>query len=319
MSAACLTCWFWGVVGLVVAYRALVWLNTYVFMIGYRINPKSFTKKESPVWVIVTGCTSGIGEGFVSELVARGFAVLMVSRSAEKLSATVAATRVAYPSAVLESVAVDFGSKDFLSVIDKAAKNKDIVMVVNNVGANLAYPKLFAENSYDEIEEIIAVNVRTTTLLSRWAVERFHGRSEEISRSNGLLVNVSSLFGSMGSPMLAVYAGTKAFVEAFSSSVAAEENSRSVQVFCSTPGYVVSNMSKLRKESLSVLSGRTCARNILAQAGLGGTGAAPHWSHAIIYGFLISLPENFRLSRILNFHKIINAKAIRKDKMKSKD
>lgn len=36
-------------------------------------------------WAIVTGCTSGIGEGFAEELAARGLNVVLVSRNPKKL------------------------------------------------------------------------------------------------------------------------------------------------------------------------------------------------------------------------------------------
>ncbi len=37
-------------------------------------------------WALVTGCTSGIGEGFVAELASRKLNVILVSRNPEKLN-----------------------------------------------------------------------------------------------------------------------------------------------------------------------------------------------------------------------------------------
>ena len=47
-------------------------------------------------WVIVTGCTGGLGKCFAESLAKRGFKLLLVSRSASKLEALAAELKAAH-------------------------------------------------------------------------------------------------------------------------------------------------------------------------------------------------------------------------------
>lgn len=49
----------------------------------------SIKDNEKAPWAIVTGCTDGIGKGFALELAERGFNIVLISRSIDKLNATV--------------------------------------------------------------------------------------------------------------------------------------------------------------------------------------------------------------------------------------
>ena len=307
------SCAVFGSLGLVFIVMLIRWVNIHFLVIGSSFKASDYRKAgtDGPVWAIVTGCTSGIGEGFVLELIKRGFAVLMFSRSAEKLKSLSTSLQLANPQATIAYAAIDFSQKEIVPLVSKAATGKDIAVLVNNVGASLEFPKDISDNTAAEIEEMIAVNVRATTILSHWAVEKISQR-DPIHGKRGAILNVSSLFGSLGSPMLAVYSGTKSFIDSFSLSIATELRRRGISVFCCTPGYVVSNMSKLKRTSFTVIDGATCARNALDQAGLGIVSAAPHWTHSLIRVGLLMLPEWFRCAKILEFHEKIHKRALSK-------
>jgi len=305
----CYVCVALTPVCLFLLYKTVSFIRTFLFPVGSGIVPPSF-KADTPVWAVVTGCTSGIGEGFVFELASRGFNVLMLSRSLDKLKTTSAAVLKAYPSISIEFASVDFSKPDFLTSVRNAIGSKDVAVLINNVGSNVSYPKLFSDHSVSEIEEIISVNVRATTLLTHSLLPKFLARS---TPNKGCIINISSLFGSIGSPMLAPYSASKSYIDAFSLSLAGEVEPQGLRVFCCTPGYVVSNMSKLRTQSMTVLTGRDCAMSALEEAGIWGRFvAAPHWTHSMIYAGLMMLPEQFRLNRILSFHRDINKRALAK-------
>ena len=310
-----MTCWVCIAsvpVILFVAYTVLAYLYSVIFAFGSGIVPKTFQTSESPlsVWAVVTGCTSGIGEGFVHELASRGFNVLMLSRSLEKLQATREAIKSAYPSVIVEVAAIDFTKPDCVASVTKAIGTKDVAVLINNVGCNASFPKLFTDHTVAEVEDIIGVNVKATTLLTHALLPKLLARP---TKYKGCIINISSLFGSLGSPLLAAYSASKAYLDSFTISVATEVASQGVQVFCCTPGYVVSNMSKIRNESLAVLSGRGCAKDALNQAGVkGALIGAPHWTHSLISWGLSLLPLQFRLNRILSFNYDINRRALAK-------
>ena len=65
-------------------------------------------------------------------------------------------------------------------------------------------------------------------------------------------MNVGSVYGSVPSPLLAVYSGTKAFVEGFSRALDAEVRARKVTVQCVTPGMVVCVIARRGEAALQV-------------------------------------------------------------------
>ena len=67
--------WFWRLVATVVR----VYWGTPVTVERY--GPKG-------VWAVVTGCTDGIGKAVTMELASRGFNIVLISRSIDKLNAT---------------------------------------------------------------------------------------------------------------------------------------------------------------------------------------------------------------------------------------
>lgn len=56
---------------------------------------------------VVTGATDGIGRAYAVELAARGFNLVLISRTAEKLERTAAEIRVEHPVKI-ETIAFDF-------------------------------------------------------------------------------------------------------------------------------------------------------------------------------------------------------------------
>ena len=70
--------------------------------------------------VVVTGCTSGIGQHTVLELARRGARVVLAARSADKIAETTAWIRREVPDAELERVVIDLS--DLASVRHGAAE-----------------------------------------------------------------------------------------------------------------------------------------------------------------------------------------------------
>lgn len=62
-------------------YYSFLFLNTILFW-GFRLLPFDFAL------AVVTGCTDGIGKAFAIGLAKKGFNVVLISRSKEKLQAT---------------------------------------------------------------------------------------------------------------------------------------------------------------------------------------------------------------------------------------
>lgn len=140
-----------------------------------------------------------------------------------------------------------------------------------------------------------------------------------LARKRGAIVNISSANGRVptGSPLYALYAGTKAFVEAFSRSLAGEYARRGLTVTCQSPYFVVSKLSKIRAASLGVPTPAAYAAAAVAAIG-DGPSTVPYLAHAAQDAVVQGAPH-FLLSRLtLSMHESIRARFMAKRARESK-
>ena len=292
----------------------LLWsILTKVVLPSVLLGPLSAIKtkynKSGKAWAVVTGTTSGIGSAFVRILGELGFNILMIARSEEKLKDIKTELSKTVKNIKIEYLVIDLGKRDILTPeLMKFIAGHEIGILVNNAGVNTEYPKMFIENTKEEVESIIGVNCRATTLLTHAILPSM------IHKRNGLIINVSSLFGFLSGPLVSTYSGTKNYIDAFSLSLSDELRGTGVSVLCSLPGFVVSNMSKLKRTSLTVISPDICVRNILSQASAGHfVVTCPHWTHALIGWALSTLvPQSLRLRILGDINRGTNRAALRK-------
>ena len=135
-----------------------------------------------------------------------------------------------------------------------------------------------------------------------------------VERGRGALINISSVAGHMqcGGPMLAGYSGTKAYVEAFSKSIAYEVAASGVVVQTHIPSFVATKLAKIKRSSLMVPSPETWVAASLSMFGYGGTTVVPYLPHFIQDQIADCLPEFIAGAYVLSLHKDIQRRAIAK-------
>src|SRR5436309_12610648 len=77
-------------------------------------------------WALVTGSSSGIGEGIAYELCSHGFNVVLHGRNDEKLSRVQASLLAEYPKVQVRKVIADAGSFTASAIDDIVANLQDI-------------------------------------------------------------------------------------------------------------------------------------------------------------------------------------------------
>jgi len=117
--------------------------------------------------------------------------------------------------------------------------------------------------------------------------------------------------GLVPTPMLAIYSGTKAYVDVFSQALSAEYKSSGIWVQSSTPNLVVSNMSKVRRPSLTVPSAALVARNSLGRLA-SDISFTPYYVHKIMDFILRNLPRRLVLKQLLAYNESIRTRSLRK-------
>lgn len=254
---------------LIAAGFATVLFSAYRFAAFVRVylRPSSLEKYLSNgAYAVVTGATDGIGKAVAMELAGRGFNIVLHGRNNEKLETVKSQIQTTHAGREVVTLVHDAGANSRLDI--SAIKSLPISVLVNNVGGG--EPKSLADSSTTAIDRTMTLNALFPTRLTCDLLP-------QLSRP-GLILNVSSYVGVFPPPYLAVYAGAKAFVTAFSHSLAREVES--VEAISLITGSVHSAGNKkpvtfLRPDSV------TYAKSILSVVGCGRLSVFPYWPHAV--------------------------------------
>lgn len=177
--------------------------------------------------VLVTGAGGGIGTAIARELVNRGASVLLVGRDRSKLERLAAelsgsADRVAAFAADVTVPA------DRAALVEFASQwHGGVDALINNAGFNEL--SMFESQRPDHIDRLIDTNMRAPLHLC-------HALLPILLRApRADIINVGSVFGSIGYPGHAVYSGTKFALRGFTEALHRELAGSTVRAHCLEP------------------------------------------------------------------------------------
>ena len=176
---------------------------------------------------LITGASTGIGAVYADRLAKRGYDLILVARSPERLSE--AAVRLALTGRKIETIAADLTKKeDVERVANRLRTDATITALVNNAGLGSAGKLL--DSNIDDLESMIYLNVTAVTRLALAALPGF------IARGNGLLINIASVVALAPNLLNGTYSGTKAYVVNFTEALKNEVEGTGVTVQAVLPG-----------------------------------------------------------------------------------
>ena len=220
-----------------------MFLRFLCFIWSYYLRPQqNLIKKYGKCWAMITGGSEGIGEAIARELASQGFNILLVSRSREKLEKAVHNILRDFPGVECEFLTYDFNQRVFNEeklkpLIDQFVE-KDIGILVNNVGT--AKMTKFDECKYEDIDQIMNVNVISMTYLTHAALPYLLRRSKK-----SLLVFISSMAADVIPPFMTMYSASKSYVRCFAETLAREMRER-IDITVISPGGVLTRLHPSR-------------------------------------------------------------------------
>lgn len=282
------------------------------------IRPGKSLKKYGE-WAVVTGATDGIGKALCVEFAKQGLNVFLISRTESKLVEVEKELKAKFGEKCrFGHLAIDFGgglSDQKKGAIEAALKSLDVGILANNVGMSYSFTKYFHELSSAEVADLISLNLESTMTMTKIVL----GDEQQgmIARKRGAIVNTSSAAGTQISPLLAGYSGAKGGVVMFSKSLAAELESKNIDVQVQTPLFVTTKLAKIKRSSITVPTPQTYAKASVKAIGY-DVAISPYWSHALQLWLMDSLPTGLAISIVAKMHHAIRKKGLKKEAERAK-
>lgn len=179
---------------------------------------------------LVTGATSGIGAEFARQLAERGYDLVIVARTAERLEQTRADLAGRFGVAVeviAADLATDAGCAAVASRLGEA--DRPVEVLVNNAGSGM-YQR-FGDGLLADEERQLDLNVRAVLRLTYAALGPMR------TTGRGHVINVSSVAGFVPRGSNATYSASKAWVTMFSEGLAVQLHDTGVVVTAVCPGF----------------------------------------------------------------------------------
>jgi uncharacterized protein len=178
---------------------------------------------------LITGASSGIGEAAALRLAREGLRLILVARRKDKLAAV--AERVESAGGQAHVVAADLTNEaDRAGVLAAARELGPLDLLINNAG--FGWYGYGSRMPLALAREMLALNVGAAVDLSLSLLPQM------VARGRGHIINVSSIAGSLPNQGIAMYAGTKSFLDSFTTALHRELRGTRVHASLIKPGPV---------------------------------------------------------------------------------
>ena len=176
--------------------------------------------------IVITGGVRGIGKSIALAFLQKGYRVCAVySRDEESAESLKAAGAEVYRADVSKA-------EEVTSLFEKIGR---VDILVNNAGVSLI--KQIQDVTYEDYRRVMDINVGGAIFCAREAAKYM------IQEQNGLIVNISSVWGEVGGSCESVYSASKAALIGFTKALAKELGWSKIRVNSVSPGVIDTPMN----------------------------------------------------------------------------
>ncbi|WP_010167309.1 elongation factor P 5-aminopentanone reductase [Candidatus Epulonipiscium viviparus] len=189
--------------------------------------------------VLVTGSSRGIGKAIANAFLKQGdYVILNSGNSEEELIQTYEEFMSrGYPCTYYKADLAIY--KEALSlfdfIVEKTGSYPDVV--INNAG--ISYYKLFTETKPNEWTKVINTNLNSAYHCSYLALPYM------IKNHSGIIINISSIWGSVGASLEVAYSTSKSALHGFTKALAKEVGPSNIRINAIACGWIDTGMNNL--------------------------------------------------------------------------
>lgn len=186
--------------------------------------------------VIITGASRGIGKAIALKFAEYGASIVLnYSKDDKAAQSTLEEVQSRGVHAILVKGDISNVSECKVIIDKTIATYGKIDFLINN--AAISKLGLFMDADDDEINNILDINIKGALNLSKIAMEY-------LINSKGAIVNISSIWGTVGASCEVLYSTTKGAINLFTKALAKEMALSGVRVNAVSPGVIDTDMNK---------------------------------------------------------------------------
>lgn len=186
--------------------------------------------------VIITGASRGIGNGIAYYLAKKNYQIIANYNKSEKEAKELKA-ELLKEGYVIDIFQADVSKREEVKELIKFAidKYENVDCIINNAGIDQI--KMFTDITDNDWNNMINTNLNSVFYMCQEIIPYM------VSRKEGLIINISSIWGQIGASCESHYAVSKAGIDALTKSLAKELGPSNIRVNSIAPGFINTEMN----------------------------------------------------------------------------